>query len=199
MKPTSDQCSLGPNSLQAGCFPGAVTHQCVFFAALLLACVGSGCNPPGSADSNPATEMEFTTGTESRTADNQNPPTLIKVSISPEARVKATSQEIAKELHRGEWKEFSVEIDNAAGITAPLVVESEQILASPDDATRDRWLELEIRPGGPLTGVRYETRTLRLRSRDGGVRTAILNFNAGQGTQDLGFRSDVIVSFKVDG
>lgn len=126
------------------------------------------------------------------------PPILIKVSISPEARVKATTEEIAMELHRGEWQDFSIEIDNAAGITAPLVIESEQLLASPDDASRDRWLELEIKPNGALSGLRRETRTLRLRSRDAGVRTAILNFNAGQGTQDLGFRSDVIVTFKVD-
>jgi len=126
------------------------------------------------------------------------PPTLIKVSISPEARVKAAAEEIAMALHRGEWQDFSVEIDNAAGITAPLVVESEQILAGHDDTSRDRWLQLEIKPSGALTGLRHETRTLRMRSRDTGVRTAILNFNAGQGTQDLGFRSDVLVTFRVD-
>jgi len=58
-------------------------------------------------------------------------------------------------------------------------------------------VQLEIKPSGALTGLRHEIRTLRLRSRDAGIRTAILNFNAGQGTQDLGFRSDVLVTFKV--
>ena len=192
MKAKSNRSSKGVSSLQARCFPRAVTDQLKHFVVILLACVASGCNPPGSAHPAPST------GTESKKVDVPNPPILIKVSISPEARVKATTEEIAMELHRGEWKDFSIEIDNAAGITAPLVVESEQILASADDASRDRWLELEIKPGGALTGLRHETRTLRLRSRDTGVRAAILNFNAGQGTQDLGFRSDVIVTFKVD-
>jgi len=184
--------------MQARCFPSSTTDQRMLVVAILLSCIASGCNPPSSAHPNPAIVTESKTGIESKKADDPNPPILIKVSISPEARVKAAAEEIVMELHRGQWQDFSIEIDNAAGITAPLAVESEQILASPDDASRDRWLELEIMPSRALTGVRHETRTLRLRSRDAGVRTAILNFNAGQGTQDLGFRSDVIVTFKVD-
>jgi len=164
----------------------------MLFAAILLTCVASGCNPPRSVHPDPLSR------TESKKVDEPMPPILIKVSISPEARVKATAEEITMELHRGQWQDFSIEIDNAAGITALLVIESEQILASLDDASRDHWLQLEIKPNGALTGLRHETRTLRLRSRDAGVRTAILNFNAGQGTQDLGFRSDVLVTFKVD-
>ena len=101
------------------------------------------------------------------------------------------------ELDQGVWKDFFVEIDNAAGITAPLIIESEQILQSDDDSSRERWLQLELKPNVALTGLRNEIRTLRLKSRDSGIRTAILNFNAGQGTQDLGFRSDVLVTFKV--
>jgi len=103
------------------------------------------------------------------------------------------------ELHQGAWKDFLIEIDNAAGVTVPLVVESQQILQSVDDTSRDRWLELELIPNGALSGSKHEVRTLRLKSRDSGIRTAILNFNAGQGTQDLGFRSDVLVTFKVHG
>jgi len=48
-----------------------------------------------------------------------------------------------------------------------------------------------------VSGATTETRILRLLSRDHGIRTAVLNVNAGQGTQDLGFRSDVILSFRV--
>gem|GEM_PF-1071643 len=189
---------LGASPLETRCFPRAATDQLMLLVAILLTCLASGCNPPGSAHPEPSTGTESKSGTELKKVADPMPPILIKVSISPEARVKAAAEEIAMELHRGQWQDFSIEIDNAAGITAPLVIESEQILASPDDASRERWLQLEIKPSGALTGLRHETRTLRLRSRDAGVRTAILNFNAGQGTQDLGFRSDVLVTFKVD-
>jgi hypothetical protein len=58
-------------------------------------------------------------------------------------------------------------------------------------------LRLEMEPSGQLSGATTETRILRLLSRDPGIRTAVFNINAGQGTQDLGFRSDVIVSFRM--
>ena len=124
-------------------------------------------------------------------------PVLIKVAISPEARVKATATAGRRDLRQGEWSEFTIVIDNAAGITAPLVVESEQLMTSDHDTARDRWLRLEMEPSGPLSGAATETRILRLLSRDLGIRTAVLNINAGQGTQDLGFRSDVILSFRM--
>ncbi len=127
----------------------------------------------------------------------QPAPVLIKVAISPEARVKATATAGQRDLWQGEWSEFTMVIDNAAGITAPLVVESEQLMTSEHDTARDRWLRLEMEPSGPLSGATTETRILRLLSRDFGIRTAVLNINAGQGTQDLGFRSDVILSFRM--
>lgn len=124
-------------------------------------------------------------------------PKLVTVTISPEARVKAAAEDCARTLQQGEWREFTIVIANTAGITAPLVVECQQALTGPTDTNRDRWLELALSPAGPLTGKPQETRTLRLCSRDAGVRAAVLNFNAGQGTQDLGFRSDVMLSFKI--
>ena len=127
----------------------------------------------------------------------QPAPVLIQVAISPEARVKATATAGQRDLRQGEWSEFTIVIDNTAGITAPLVVESEQLLTSENDTARDRWLRLEIEPSGPLSGAPRETRSLRLLSRDSGIRTAVLNINAGQGTQDLGFRSDVMLSLRM--
>lgn len=122
---------------------------------------------------------------------------LIEVSISPEGRVKASLVEPAPVLKKGEWTEYQIVIENTAGLTAPLAVECRQAMASNDDTSRKRWLKLELVPSGPLTGAREETRTLRLWSRDGGRRAAIFNLNAGQGSQDLGFRSDVLVTFLV--
>ena len=129
-------------------------------------------------------------------AFGEPPPKLVTVTISPEARVKAAAENGARELQKGEWREFAIVIENTAGITAPLVVECQQAMTSPTDKSRDRWLQFALHPAGPLTGKPQETRTPRLWSRDAGVRTAVLNFNAGQGTQDLGFRSDVTLTFK---
>jgi len=124
-------------------------------------------------------------------------PRLITVSISPEARVKATATQGPRVLQQSEWTTFAIVINNAAGITAPLNIESDQLMTSEFDLARDHWLRLELHPSGPLTGDANETRILRLFSRDAGLRTAVVNINAGQGTQDLGFRSDVVLSFKI--
>ena len=159
--------------------------------ALLSVTIASGCKPTPTSNQIPSAEVS--------NIEQTKPSVLITVSISPESRVKATAEDIAMELDQGVWKDFLVEIENAAGITAPLLIESEQILQSDDDSSRERWLQFELQPHGALTGMRNEVRTLRLKSRDSGIRTAILNFNAGQGTQDLGFRSDVLVTFKVHG
>ena len=123
--------------------------------------------------------------------------TLFRVSISPEARVKATGVKSRRDLSNGQWTTFQITIENAAGITAPLSIESEQLMRSETDTDRDRWMKLSLEPDGPLTGRTKETRSLRLYSRDTGIRTALFNVNAGQGTQDLGFRSDVLLSFHI--
>ncbi len=157
--------------------------------ALFSITIASGCKPPQSSTHTPSAEVG--------NVEQAKPPVLITVSISPESRVKAAAENIAMDLHQGSWKDFLIEIENAAGITAPLLIESEQSLQNDDDTSRDRWLQFELEPNGALTGMRNEIRTLRMKSRDSGIRTAILNFNAGQGTQDLGFRSDVLVTFKV--
>ncbi len=165
------------------------TKRISLAAALLVALISWGCSRPLPYPQNPSAETNV--------VEQALPAVLITVSISPESRVKAATEDVAMELEQGVWKDFQINIENAAGITAPLVVESEQVLQSDDDRSRDRWLQFELKPNLALTGKRNESRTLRLKSRDSGIRSAILNFNAGQGTQDLGFRSDVLVTFKV--
>ena len=178
-----------------------------FVFAVLLVCNVLGCAPTGS--STTAVSLDTSSGSLGNNSGSSNaasnltepvrPPILITVAISPESRVKAAAEEIPMELVQDVWKDYSIEIENAAGITAPLVIESEQFLTDAADLSRDRWLQIELLPDRPLSGQYTEIRTLRIKSRDSGVRTAILNFNAGQGTQDLGFRSDVLVTFKVLG
>ena len=122
---------------------------------------------------------------------------LLAISISPESRVKASAGNAIPQLKKEVWIEFPIEIENAARMTAPLFIESEQAMESDDDTARDRWLKIELKPAGQLTGDLHEKRIVRLWSRDHGKRAAILHVNAGQGTQDLGFRSDVLITFDI--
>ena len=141
------------------------------------------------------TSLLFALGHASLGPGNSLPP-LVTVSISPESRVKAVAEEGPRRLQQGDWRDFGIVIDNAAGITAPLVIECQQAMTTAADDSRDHWLQLALHPTGPLTGQPLESRTLRLWSRDSGVRSAVFSFNAGQGTQDLGFRSDVTLTFR---
>ncbi len=137
-----------------------------------------------------------------------DPHCLAVVNINPEARVKVASGPAARLLSEGGWRHFLVKVHNEAGVTAPLGIESEQ--AKPvidrerpdpnaDKKVADRWLEAAMFNARPLektlSGLKLEYRIIQLYSRDAGKRSAVLAFNAGQGTQDLGFRADLTATF----
>jgi hypothetical protein len=132
-----------------------------------------------------------------------DPLCLVGVEINPESRVKVAAGPARAELVESGWRTFLVKVHNAAGVTAPLRVLSEQAKSmhnSPAEALGDRWLDLSLFSGRPLaganlTGLELEYRVVQLYSRDAGKRSAKLSFDAGQGTQDLGFRSDVEILF----
>ncbi len=69
---------------------------------------------------------------------------------------------------------------------------------SPAEADR-RWLELSLKVQEPLrrelSGFKLEYRVVQLYSRDAGKREATLQFDVGQGTQDLGFRNELPLLF----
>ncbi len=130
------------------------------------------------------------------------PRTLFRVNINPEMRVKVATGEAKPELVEGGWTTFLVRVDNEAGTTAELRATSPQaqrVANSPADRTADLWLDLEIFKGQPLRkelgGLSLEYRLIQLYSRDAGKREAKISFNVGQGTQDLGFRSEADVLF----
>src|SRR5262249_12247608 len=62
-----------------------------------------------------------------------------------------------------------------------------------------RWMDVKMYGDRPLkrtlSGLLLEYRVIQVYSRDAGHREAKIGFNVGQGTQDLGFRSDVDVLF----
>lgn len=127
---------------------------------------------------------------------------LAAVEINPESRVKVQEGPAKAELVEQGWRTFLVKVINQAGITPVLMAESPNagILAgSEQGSVQRRWLDIRMfdkQPMRPrLSGLELEYRILQLFSRDAGKREARLEFNVGQGTQDLGFRSQVDILF----
>ena len=135
------------------------------------------------------------------------------VHINPESRVKVEAGPSAKELVQQGWRTFLVKTHNEAGITpilhadspnaAPQYRKSDSSKSPSMDITMSdvaqRWLDMEMfdrRPLNPkLSGLALEYRIIQIYSRDVGKREALLAFNVGQGTQDLGFRNEVAILF----
>jgi len=138
---------------------------------------------------------------------------LASVHINPESRVKVEQGAARPELVQGGTRLFLVKVLNQAGVTAPLTVQSpntgrvyvpsrgspEPRMELTDAQVRERWAEIAIYDRPPmrprLSGLAIEYVILQVYSRDSGQRSAILSFNVGQGTQDIGFRNDIEVLF----
>lgn len=131
-----------------------------------------------------------------------DPRCLAVVTINPESRVKAVAGAAKPGLVEAGWSVFLIKVINEAGVTAPLRVGSAQaapLAGSQKSELEDRWLDLTMFRGRPLSptlsGASIDYRVIQLYSRDAGKRAAVLTFDVGQGTQDLGFRSDLLVNF----
>lgn len=150
-----------------------------------------------------------------------DPRCLLNVEINPEMRVKAAAGPAKADLVEQGWRVFLVRVRNQSGTTAELRAVSpnaQSVHNAPGRDTAsdkfyrgkanpgtgnteaDRWLDLEMYLQQPLkkelSGLALEYRILSLYSRDAGKREAKLVFNVGQGTQDLGFRSEVDILFR---
>jgi len=131
-----------------------------------------------------------------------DPHCLVGVQINPESRVSALAGPAKPELLEQGWRQYLVKVVNDAGVTAELKCTSPNarpLANSPADQLADRWMDVQLygqRPAARrLSGLELEYRIIQLYSRDPGKRSATLSFNVGQGTQDLGFRSDVTLLF----
>ncbi len=145
--------------------------------------------------------------------DILDPLCLVGVTINPESRVKATQGQAPAILAQNGWRVFLVKVQNEAGVTsllraespnaAPVYKTSTNVPDPPRSITQsqvaDRWLDLRMFNDRPLnrslSGLGLEYRVMQVYSRDAGKREAKFQFDVGQGTQDLGFRSDVDVLF----
>ena len=119
-------------------------------------------------------------------------------------------------LMRHGWRLFLVKVRNQAGVTAEFRVTSpnaepqgrrSNFAARPAPhptlaEVADRWIDLDSvvdRPlYRPLSGLPVEYRVIRIYSRDAGDREAKLRFDAGQGSQELGFLGDLDVLFRAE-
>ena len=168
---------------------------------------------PLTAETQPALNSASTADALQRALD---PRVLFVVTISPEMRVKVAQGPAQPELVEGGWRQFLVKVINESGTTAPLAIVSPNARArnnakgvdTPSDkhyqsALRlpdaDLWLDVQSfdkQPLAPaLSGLGVEYRVVQLYARDAGKREARFSFSVGQGTQDLGFRSEADVLF----
>jgi hypothetical protein len=125
---------------------------------------------------------------------------LAGVHINPESRVKAARGARRPTLVRDRATLVLVKVHNEAHVTHALAVDSVQAIAAGKKGA-GRWVEAAVVNAAPfpktLSGERLEYRALRLTARQAGKREATLVFDAGQGTQDLGFRAEVPILFTI--
>lgn len=150
--------------------------------------------------------------------DVLDPLCLAQVTINAESRVSAIEGNTPKKLIQQGWSTFLVKVNNTARITPQLVVSSPQAgpmyekaigarqrplttakLVTPAESAQ-HFLDIAVYGKQPLkpnlSGLEVEYRIVQLYSRDAGRREATLTFHVGQGTQDLGFRSEVPILFE---
>ncbi len=140
---------------------------------------------------------------------------LLAVRINPESRVSVTRGAAAPQLVEQGWRAFLLKVQNEAGTTGTLVMESPQgrpvyrpgtglAMAPrsvlPADIT-DRWLVVDTfrdKPMEPqLSGLDLEYRIVLLYSRDAGRREAQIGAHLGAGSEDIGFRNRTAVLFEI--
>ncbi|PYR35293.1 MAG: hypothetical protein DMF90_14090 [Acidobacteria bacterium] len=119
-------------------------------------------------------------------------------------RVKVAPGSARPELVELGWRQFLVKVHNQAGTTSVLRGTSSQarrLAGAMPDEVRNLWLDLQMFDSQPLTrtlsGLALEYRIVQLYSRDPGQREATVTFDVGQGTQDLGYRSEVPILFTI--
>jgi len=96
-------------------------------------------------------------------------------------------------------------VRNDAGVTAPLQVRAPQEMGEGgrpwNQPAGERWMKLSVYRGRPLaarlSGLPLEYCVLHVYGDEPGRWSGVLQFDVGQGTQDLGFRSDLVVNFDV--
>jgi hypothetical protein len=147
-----------------------------------------------------------------------DPYCLAVININPESRVKVLRGPAKPRLIQNGWVSYLVKVNNEAGITAQLNVQSpnaatplyapshdhqvaENKILTPGQVA-NRFLEIQLYRKQPmlpnLSGLKLEYAILQIYSKDEGKREVEIGFNVGQGTQDIGFRNTINILFNID-
>lgn len=144
------------------------------------------------------------------------------VSINPEVRVKVQRGPGASSLQQAGFTPLLVKVLNQSTVARPLAIRSPQVgavyagsalgslqrqaqteLKENENAAgkTDRFLSVEMFQSPPLTpklsGLEVEYAIALIASSEAGKREATIEFDVGQGTQDIGFRGEVPVLFDI--
>jgi hypothetical protein len=146
---------------------------------------------------------------------------LLLVQLNPEARVKVTRGPAPAILQQSGFTPFLVKVINESSVTGPLRIaspqsgpvyagvaklsmerERQEFLRVNENVGRDnRFLQVEMFSSPPmasnLSGLKVEYALALIYSSEAGKREAVIGFDIGQGSQDLGFRGEVPVLFTV--
>ena len=148
--------------------------------------------------------------------------TLLIVRINPEARVKVARGPAAAVLQQAGYTPVLLKVVNESGATPALGIGSPQAgpvyagmtKLSADrmqqahlrenenvEGRTDRFLELEMFAAPPMTrtlsGLEVEYAIALIHASESGRREATITVDAGQGTQDLGFRAEAPILFTI--
>lgn len=157
----------------------------------------------------------LTQQTSKRVQEILDPYCLAIISINPESRVKVLRGAATPTLIQNGWVSYLVKVNNEAGVTSQLQVESPNIatpLYAPSGdphldekkiltqgQVANRFLEMQIYRNPPmlpnLSGLKLEYAILQIYCKDQGQREVEMGFNVGQGTQDIGFRNTINILF----
>lgn len=147
---------------------------------------------------------------------------LLQVEINPELRVKVTRGRQPAALHQNGFTPVLVKIINQGHVTQRLRISSPQSgpvyagaalgslnrqqqpeLGANENSRgeKGRFLELEMFSGPPMTeylsGLEIEYAIALISSVEAGPREAMIAFDVGEGTQDIGFRGEAPVLFQI--
>jgi len=138
---------------------------------------------------------------------------LAFVDINPESRVQVRPGPAKPELMERGTRVFLVKVLNRAGVTSRLAVESPNsgtVYVQSDSSAeppmkltstdvKERWADISLYEKNPLSerlsGLPVEYRILQIYSQEPGQRSAKIGFDVGQGSQDIGFRNEMVVLF----
>jgi hypothetical protein len=139
-----------------------------------------------------------------------DPHVLILVNINPESRVRVKRGPATVALQQAGYTPVIIKVVNEAGVTKPLHVRSPQALpiysrAKPGKITnidiKDRFLDVDMYTANPLTdklsGLKVEYTLALIHTSQAGKLEAVLQFDVGQGSQDLGFRGETPIVFDI--